>query len=191
MAEQELVLVRHGETKWSISGQHTSFTDLSLTSQGVVQAQRLGLRLKNEKFDRILVSPLQRAKMTAQIAGYPTAEVSAYLSEWNYGDFEGLTTKEIQVQHPNWQLFVDGPKNGESLSDITQRADRLLGNVGGQGRVALFTSGHIARVIAARWLLLPASFGQHLKLSVASISCLGFERQTRAITLWNETQVID
>lgn len=184
-------LARHGETAWSLSGQHTGLTDLPLTEHGERNARRLGERLRELTFARVLTSPLQRASRTCELAGYGTvAEVDGDLLEWNYGDYEGRRTVEIHAERPDWQLFRDGCPGGESPEQVGARADRVVNRVRAiQGDVLLFSSGHFLRVFAARWLGLESAGGRYFLLSTSSLSALGYEhnRSEPVIRLWNET----
>jgi probable phosphoglycerate mutase len=185
-------LARHGETAWSLSGQHTGLTDLPLTDRGQQNARSLGGQLQGLAFAKVFTSPLQRASSTCKLAGFgDTAEADADLVEWNYGDYEGLTTSQIQNQRPDWQIFRDGCPGGESPGQIGARADRIVRKVRAvDGDVLIFSSGHLLRVLAARWLGLEPAGGKYLILSTASISILGYERilSQPAIRLWNDTR---
>ncbi len=184
-------LARHGETAWTISGQHTGVTDLPLTAQGEVEAVRLGERLEGLAFAGVLTSPLQRAVRTCELAGFASAaEVEPDLLEWNYGMYEGRTSADIRTEHPDWQLFRDGCPGGESPDQVGARADRVARRVRAMGGdVLLFSSGHFLRVFAARWLGLEPGAGKYLLLSTASLSAVGYEhdRSEPVIRLWNET----
>jgi probable phosphoglycerate mutase len=186
-----IYLARHGETAWSLSGQHTGRTDLPLTERGERNARRLGERLRGLTFARVLTSPLQRAARTCELAGFGTAaEVDGNLLEWNYGDYEGRRTVEIHAERPDWQLFRDGCPGGESPEQVGARADRVVSRVRAiEGDVLLFSSGHFLRVFAARWLGLEPAGGRYFLLSTASLSALGYEhnRSEPVIRLWNET----
>jgi broad specificity phosphatase PhoE len=184
-------LARHGETAWSLSGQHTGLTDLPLTSNGERNARRLGERLKRMTFDKVFTSPLQRATRTCELAGFRTAaETDPDLVEWNYGQYEGLRSAEILAQRPDWQLFRDGAPGGESPAQVGERADRVVQGIRTvPGDVLLFSSGHFIRVLAARWLGLgPGSAGKYFLLSTASLSALGYEHglSQPVIRLWND-----
>jgi broad specificity phosphatase PhoE len=185
-----IYLARHGETAWSLSGQHTGLTDLPLTERGERNARALGNRLKGRNFVRVFSSPLQRAKRTCDLAGFgAVATVDHDLVEWNYGDYEGRTTADIHKERPDWKLFRDGCPGGESLAAIGARADRVLGKVREfDGDVLLFSSGHFLRILGARWLGLEASAGALLLLSTASLSILGFEhgKTDPVLRLWND-----
>jgi broad specificity phosphatase PhoE len=185
-----VTLVRHGETEWSASGRHTGRTDIPLTPEGERKARGLSERLHDLKFDRVFTSPLQRASHTCALAGFgDRAVVDADLLEWNYGDYEGRTTKEILERRPGWLLFRDGCPNGEQPADVATRADRVIARLRAtDDRAILFSSGHILRVLAARWLGLAPSDGRLFMLGTASVSVLGYERDKDepAIALWNE-----
>jgi broad specificity phosphatase PhoE len=184
-------IARHGDTAWTLSGQHTGLTDLPLTPSGEHNARRLGERLKGMTFSKVFTSPLQRAKRTCELAGFGSvAETDPDLVEWNYGEYEGLTSAEIHARHPDWQLFRDGCPGGESPAQIGERADRVVQRVRTiTGNVLLFSSGHFIRVLAARWLALgPGSAGKYFLLSTASLSALGYEHNLSqpVIRLWND-----
>jgi probable phosphoglycerate mutase len=170
-------LARHGETEWSLSGRHTGLTDIPLTARGEHNAQRLGDRLRGITFAKVLASPLKRAARTCELAGFGSvAEVDRELLEWNYGDYEGRTTKEIRVERPDWQLFRDGCPGGESPAEVGARADRIVAKVRAfDGDVRLFSSGHFLRVLAARWLGLEPGAGKFFLLDAASLSAVGYE----------------
>jgi broad specificity phosphatase PhoE len=184
-------LARHGETAWTASGQHTGVSDIPLNAQGEAQAARLGERLRGLRFTAVLVSPLQRARRTCELAGFgATAHVVPDLVEWNYGDYEGRRSADIHAERPGWDLFRDGVPGGESPSDVGARADRVVTRVRAlDGDVLLFSSGHFLRVLAARWLGLEPSAGRYFLLGTASLSALGYEhdRSEPAIRLWDET----
>ena len=183
----ELVLARHGETEWSRTGKHTGRTDVPLTEEGRVQAELLGTSLAGIRFERVFTSPLSRAADTCRLAGLGDgAEPRDELLEWDYGEYEGLTTPEIREQRPGWVLWRDGCPGGESAAEAGARADRLLAEferVG--GTAALFAHGHVLRVLAARWLGLPAGAGQHFLLDTGTLSVLGDYREVPAVTVWN------
>jgi probable phosphoglycerate mutase len=186
-------LARHGETAWSVSGQHTGLTDLPLTERGERAARRLGERLNGLTFALVLTSPLERAARTCELAGYKSvAEVEKDLVEWDYGEYEGRRTVDIVRERPGWELFRDGCPGGESPDQISARADRMVQRVRGiSGNVLLFSSGHVLRVLAARWLGLDVSVNcKYFMLSTASVSALGYERDLShpVIRLWNETR---
>jgi broad specificity phosphatase PhoE len=183
-------LARHGETTWSLSGQHTGRTDLPLTDRGERNARSLGMRLKGITFARVLTSPLQRAATTCKLAGYGTvAEVDHDLVEWDYGDYEGRRTPDIHVERPDWQLFRDGCPGGESPEQVGARADRVVSRLRAvEGNVLLFSSGHFLRVLAARWLGKEPGAGRYFLLSTASLSTLGYEHNLSqpVLRLWND-----
>src|SRR5262245_35984504 len=172
-----LYLARHGETAWSITGQHTGLTDLPLTERGERAARRLGERLAGIAFAKVLTSPLQRAARTCELAGFGAkAEADPNLVEWNYGDYEGLRTAEIHLNNPNWELFRDGCPNGESPKQVGARAYRIVNQVRAfEGNVLIFSSGHFLRVLAACWLGLEPGVGQFFMLKTASVSAFGYE----------------
>jgi broad specificity phosphatase PhoE len=188
-------LARHGETAWSLSGQHTGRTDLPLTERGERNARALGERLRGMTFAKVLTSPLHRAVRTCKLAGFgAVAEIDPDLVEWDYGEYEGRRTAEIHSERPDWQLFRDGCPGGESPDQIGARADRVVGRVRAvKGDVLVFSSGHFLRVLAARWLGLDAAGGRYLLLSTASLSALGYEHHQAepAIRLWNETRHVE
>ena len=183
----ELWLLRHGETEWSLSGAHTGRTDIPLTKRGAEQAEALGRVLAAHKFAAVLASPLQRALDTCRLAGFgDRVAIDQDLREWDYGDYEGRSTKEIQQERPGWSLWKDGVPRGETVDQVGARADLVIARVSGApGDVALFAHGHLLRILAARWLGLPADAGRLMVLGTASISSLGYERETRVITRWN------
>jgi len=186
-----LYVARHGETAWSLAGQHTGLTDLPLTPNGERNARRLGERLKGMTFKRVFTSPLQRAVRTCELAGFGAmAELDPDLVEWDYGQYEGLRSDEILAKRPDWQLFRDGAPGGESPAQVGQRAERVVQRVRAiSGKVLLFSSGHFIRLVAARSLVLdPASAGKYFLLSTASLSALGYEhnRSQPVIRLWND-----
>jgi len=182
-----LTLVRHAETEWSLSGQHTGRTDLPLTDGGRDKARALAEKLVGHSFDRVLTSPLSRAAETAKLAGFPNAEHDPDLMEWNYGDCEGLTTPQIRDQvGSDWLLWRDGAAGGEVADDVGARVDRVIERVTAEdGEVLIFAHGHVLRVLAARWLDQPADFGLRLVLATATVSVLGYDHGTRAVLSWN------
>jgi probable phosphoglycerate mutase len=191
-AELPVVYVaRHGETAWSLTGQHTGLTDLPLTEHGEDNARSLGRHLRGITFARVFTSPLQRALRTCELAGFKAAaEVDRDLVEWNYGAYEGRRTLEIHAERPGWQIFHDGCPGGESPEQVAARADRAVRRVRAvAGNVLLFSSGHFSRVLAARWLGLEPAAGRFFTLDTASLSELGYERSLSApvIRLWNDT----
>jgi broad specificity phosphatase PhoE len=183
-------LVRHGETEWSASGKHTGRTDIPLTEEGERRARGLSERLKGVTFDRVFTSPLQRAARTCALAGFgERAKVDPDLLEWNYGDYEGRKSSEILAERPGWLLFRDGCPNGEQPADVGARADRVIARLrAADDRAIVFSSGHILRVLAVRWLGLAPSEGRLFMLGTASISTLGYEHNKAepAVQLWNE-----
>jgi broad specificity phosphatase PhoE len=190
-----IYLARHGETAWTLSGQHTGRTDLPLTEGGESNARALGARLRGLAFAKIFTSPLQRAVKTCELAGFGSAaERDPDLMEWDYGHYEGRRTTEILAERPDWQLFRDGCPGGETPAEIGARADRVVSRVRAiEGNVLLFSSAHFLRVLSARWLGLEAAGGRYLLLSTASLSVLGYEHNLAepAIRLWNDTHHLD
>jgi probable phosphoglycerate mutase len=189
-APLRLYFIRHGETAWSLTGQHTGRTDLPLTPHGTAMARQLAATLEGIAFAHVLTSPRLRARDTCAGAGLSaTACTEPDLAEWDYGDFEGLRTTDIHQQHPGWDIWQDGCPGGERPADVAQRADRLLARLGTlSGNVALFSHGQFGRVLAARWIGLPAAQGQHFAVDPASLGILGSEThhpQRRVILLWN------
>ena len=185
--DQRIYVIRHGETQWSLSGQHTGVTDIPLTENGRNQARLLQPLLANESFALVLTSPLQRAKDTCTLSGLSDgAEVDPDLMEWNYGDYEGITTKQIHAQAPGWLIFNDGAPQGESPEQVGSRADRIIAKIQSvQGDVALFAHGHIFRVLVARWLDLPPQAGRNFLLDTGTLNILGYYRGHPAVKTWN------
>ncbi len=190
----ELWLVRHGETEWSLNGKHTSRTDIPLTEQGRERAAKLKEFFAGRAFSSVLTSPMQRARETCALAGYGAeAQVDEGLREWDYGPYEGRTTKEIREAEPGWSVWTSEIKGGETVEHVGERADgvieRAVQAAAGKeaGRVALFAHAHILRILAARWIDLPATDGQRFALGTGSVSVLGWERETRVIMGWNRT----
>jgi broad specificity phosphatase PhoE len=185
-------LARHGETAWTLSGQHTGLTDLPLTERGEINARRLGERLRGIPFAKVFSSPLRRAMRTCELAGFgAVAETDRDLVEWNYGQYEGRRTVDILRERPDWQLFRDGCPGGESPLEIAARADRVVQRVRAvAANVLLFSSGHFLRVLATRWIGIEPINGRFLVLSTASLSVLGYENSLSqpAIRLWNDTE---
>ena len=185
----ELWLVRHGETEWSLSGRHTSRTDLPLTEHGRQRARELGEYLAGTKFAAVLRSPMARARETCEIAGFgDVAVVDEGLREWDYGVYEGKTTKEIQAEIPGWSVWKDEIFGGETVEEVGVRADGVIARaveLGGDGKVALFAHAHILRILAARWVGLEARGGELFALGTGSVSVLGWERETRVVSRWN------
>ncbi len=183
-------LARHGETAWSLTGQHTGLTDLPLTERGERNARALGVRLRGVTPVRVFTSPLKRAMRTCELAGFGAgAEIDPDLVEWNYGQYEGRRTAEIYVERPGWELFRDGCPGGETPAEVGCRADRVVSKVRAvDGDVLLFSSGHFLRVLAARWLGREPQAGQFFLLSTASLSALGYEHNLSepVIRLWND-----
>ena len=185
-------LARHGDTAWTVSGQHTGRTDLPLLPDGEENARRLGGRLKGLAFAKVFTSPLQRARRTCELAGFAkTAEIDANLLEWNYGQYEGRTSEQIHATRPDWQLFRDGCPGGETPQQIAGRADAIVQRVRSvPGDVLLFSSGHFLRVLAARWLGLEPAGGRFFLLGTASLSALSYEHDLTqpAIRFWDDTR---
>lgn len=183
--------MRHGETEWSKSGQHTSRTDLPLLDSGRERARALAPLLARWDFSLVLSSPLLRARETCSLAGFgEQAEICEDLREWDYGEYEGLTTPQIREQRPDWNLWEDGCPGGEQPGEVGSRADRVIARMrsgDGGGNALAFAHGHIFRVIAARWIGLAASGGSRLLLAAGAVSALGYERETQVLTLWNQT----
>jgi len=183
-------LARHGETEWSLTGQHTGLTDLPLTGRGEENARRLGKRLAGLAFARVFTSPLQRAKRSCELAGFgPVAQIDGDLVEWNYGKYEGRKTDDIRRERPGWSLFRDGCPEGENVADVAARADRVIARLRSAGGDALvFSSGHILRVLAARWCALEGRYGACLHLNTATLSTLGYEHAENepVIRIWND-----
>lgn len=186
----EIYLVRHGETEWSASGKHTGRTDIPLTAAGEEAARQLAGRLQNLSFTAVWSSPSQRAVKTCELAGFGDAVVKKNeLAEWHYGVYEGLTTKQILVERPGWQLFRDGCPQGEAAADVGSRADIIVGALREvNGSVLIFSSSHFSRVLAARWLGLPPEDGMLFVLDTASVSVLGYEHDLTepVIRKWNQ-----
>ncbi|MBA2273744.1 MAG: histidine phosphatase family protein [Actinobacteria bacterium] len=184
----ELWLARHGQTEWSLSRKHTSVTDVDLTDAGVRQAEALGARLGNNRFDRVLSSPWVRARRTAEIAGFAEGlEIDDDLSEYRYGDYEGRTSDDIRRERPDWNLWRDGCPGGETTEEVALRADRVLGRLQvGAGSAVIFSHGHMSRVLAARSVGLDGVAGGLLILGTATLSIVGREHGRPAIRLWND-----
>jgi len=187
-----IYLARHGETAWSVTGQHTGLTDLPLTANGERNARRLGERLRGLSFTKVFTSPLKRASRTCELAGFGNvAEVDRDLVEWDYGQYEGRTSADILKERPDWQLFRDGCPGGESPQQVGARANRVVGRLRQvPGNVLVFSSGHFLRVFAARWLGLEPGASRFFLLITASLSALGYEHNlsTPVIRLWDDTR---
>jgi broad specificity phosphatase PhoE len=184
----EIVLIRHGQTEWSAVGKHTSYTDLDLTEEGERQARTAGDRLAGRTFAAVLSSPRKRALRTAELAGLRVTETAEDLAEWNYGEYEGITSATIRETRPQWSLWTDGAPGGESPAEVAARLDRVLARARTlleEGDVALIAHGHSLRVAGARWIGLPATGGGLLKLGTATMSTLGFEHGNPVIDTWN------
>jgi broad specificity phosphatase PhoE len=179
--------IRHGETAWSLSGQHTGTTDIPLTAEGRRRAERMRPVLSRGVFVRVLTSPLQRARETCALAGLgETAVIDEDLIEWNYGQYEGLTPRQIHETAPGWLIFRDGCPGGEAPEQVGARADGVIARVrAAEGDVALFAHGHVLRVLAARWIGLPAAGGQHFLLDTGTLCILGYYRDVPAVKVWN------
>ena len=186
MTDKELWLVRHGATDWSRSGRHTSVTDLPLLPEGEPATVALRARLAEVDFDLVLTSPRVRARHTAELTGFPDAEVTDDLAEWAYGDYEGLTTPQIRESVPGWTVWTHPSPGGETAAQVAARCDRVVARAReAGGRTLAFAHGHSLRVLAARWLGLPPEDGRLLRLDTATISVLGFERETPVVLRWN------
>ena len=187
-APSEVVLVRHAETEWSRDGRHTGLTDIPLTEAGRAAAEALAGPLHTWRFERVLVSPLRRARETCELCGLgDRAEVCEELHEWDYGEYEGLTTEQIRERRPDWNLWRDGCPGGENAEQVGARADRVIAALGTTpGAVAAFSHGHMLRVLGARWIELAPAGGGRLGLSAGAISVLGYERGTRILARWND-----
>jgi broad specificity phosphatase PhoE len=186
--QPHLTLIRHGDTEWSLSGRHTGWTDIQLVDSGRRQAKLLGRRLAGRSFALVLSSPLSRALETCRLAGLGDAVTTdPDLREWNYGDLEGLTSDEIRGSMPGWTIWSGRVPGGETAGEVGQRADRVIERaLSVDGDIAIFAHGHLLRVLAARWLGLPADHGALFELATATLSRLGWERERRVIELWNE-----
>jgi len=188
-AGPEILLLRHSETEWSLSGQHTSYTDIPLTDKGRADAELMAGRIAGRRFALVMTSPLARARETCRLAGLgDQAEVSDDLREFDYGEYEGITTPDIRRDRPGWDLWRDGAPGGETVAEVGERCDRLIERaLAADGDVAMFGHGHVLRVLGARWLALPPEAGGLLALSTGSLCTLGFERERRVVWLWNDT----
>jgi probable phosphoglycerate mutase len=187
----EVFLIRHGETEWSLSGQHTGSTDIPLTDHGEAAARLLAPVLADRDFSLVLCSPLQRARRTCELAGLGgQASIDPDLAEWNYGNYEGLTPAAIREQHPGWLVFRDGCPAGESPAEVGERVDRVISRVRQHGgRVALFAHGHVFRVFVARWIELSPSHGAHFLLDTSTLTILSYYRGIPAVKCWNAAVV--
>jgi probable phosphoglycerate mutase len=185
MDDGEVWLVRHGETAWSRDHRHTSHTDLPLTELGIESARGLAERLAGRAFEVVLTSPRQRARRTAELAGFGHAAVDEDLVEWDYGDYEGITTAEIRESVPGWTVWTHGAPGGESAEEVTARLDRVVARLRGGGPALVFGHGHALRALTARWLGLPVRDGRHFVLATAAVCVLGYERETPAVLGWN------
>jgi broad specificity phosphatase PhoE len=179
-------LARHGQTEWSASGRHTSTTDVPLTPDGEAAARALAPRLASTSFDLVLTSPRKRARRTAELAGFASAETDPDLVEWDYGDYEGVTTEEIRETVPDWTVWTHPCPGGETAAEVSDRLDRVVARcLGVEGDVLLVSHGHALRALAARWLRLPVSEGRLLKLDTGTVSVLGHEREQPVVLRWN------
>ncbi len=185
--DQQIYVIRHGETEWSLSGQHTGVTDIPLTENGRNLAKLLHPVLAKESFALVLTSPLRRAKETCTLSGFgDQAEVDSNLMEWNYGDYEGLTSDQIHEKTPGWLIFIDGAPGGEAPEQVGERADQVIKRVKAvKGNVALFAHGHIFRVLVARWIDLPSEDGRKFLLNTGTLNILSFYRGIPAVKQWN------
>lgn len=183
-------IARHGQTEWSVAGKHTGRRDIPLTAEGEEQARKLGARLRPVSFAAVWTSPLERARKTCELAGFGArAELVPDLMEWNYGDYEGLTSAEIRAKRPDWHLFRDGCPGGEALQDVVVRADRVVRRLKAEaGNVLVFSHGHLLRVLATRWAGIPAESGNRFGLAPASMSILGWDAASGdpLIDHWND-----
>ncbi len=189
----QLWLIRHGETEWSLSGAHTSRTDIPLTARGEERAEKIRDYLAHRQFSLVLTSPLQRARETCRVAGYAdVAHIEENLREWDYGIYEGRTTPEIRKQEPNWSIWDSSIPEGEPIEHVAARTQKVIDRAAAAGgQVALFAHAHILRILTATWLGLPPRDGRLLALGTGSVSTLGYERETRVISTWNRSFEID
>ena len=184
--DAELWVIRHGETEWSRDGLHTSHTELELTAEGEEVARKLAERLEGVKFDLVLSSPRIRARRTAELAGFTDIHLEEDLTEWDYGDYEGRTTPDIREEVPGWTVWSHPSPGGESAEQVSERLDRVVAKVRAHGgRVLVFSHGHASRALAARWLDQPVQEGRLFKLDTATISVLGYERESPVVARWN------
>jgi probable phosphoglycerate mutase len=183
----QLWLFRHGETAWSLSGAHTSRTDIPLTDRGRARARKIRDYLQGKSFSMVLTSPMQRARETCEIAGLgDVAQIDDDLNEWNYGAYEGRTTKEIQQQIPDWSVWTSRIIDGESMAQVAERANRVIARAAANGgHVALFAHAHVLRILSACWIQAAPVMGSRLALGTGTVSVLGYEHQTRVISMWN------
>jgi broad specificity phosphatase PhoE len=186
--ELEVVLVRHGETEWTRTGRHTGRTEIPLTERGREQARVVGVVLESRQFERVLTSPLERAAETCRLAGFgDVAEPRDELMEWDYGDYDGRKTADIREERPGWTLWRDGVPRGETADDVGARVDRVIAELrSSAGDAVVFAHGHVLRVLAARWVGLEPAAGQLFALDPATVSVLGYERETAVLRSWNE-----
>ena len=182
----EVWLVRHGETEWSRSGQHTGVTDIALTPSGTTAAKALAVRLEGTEFDRVLTSPLQRARVTSELAGFAEAQLEPDLVEWDYGAYEGLTSDTIHERDADWRIWTHGAPDGESVAAMSARMDRVVTRLRDHtGRQLLFAHGHSLRALAARWLGEPVGDGRLFRFDTATVSVLGYEHDRPVLLRWN------
>lgn len=182
----EIWMVRHGETEWSRSGQHTGITDLPLTEAGEQAARALGRFLGRTSFDQVFTSPLQRARRTAELAGITKSKIDPELLEWNYGEYEGRTRAQVRADAPDWTVWKDGAPGGESPQQVSDRVDRVIKRYSAfTGRVLLVAHGHVLRALGARWLGQPVALGEHLPLDTATLCILGYDRGLPVLQRWN------
>ena len=191
--DMKVCLVRHGETAWSLTGQHTGLTDIGLTAHGEDESRALAPRLRTLAFTQVLVSPRRRARQTCELGGFGAqSRIDADLAEWDYGHYEGLRSADIHQENPGWNIWRDGCPGGESPAEVSARADRIIARLGTMnGTVALFSHGHFSAALAVRWIGLALVEGQHFALDTASVSLLGIDPHhpdRRTIELWNETR---
>ncbi len=188
-AEPEVWLIRHGETEWSLSGQHTGVTDLPMTEAGEAAAKALHDILAGTSFDLVLCSPRQRARRTAELAGFTDVHIEQDLVEWDYGDYEGRTRADIHKERPDWSIWTDGAPHGETPDEIGARVDRVIAKCrAAGGQVLLFSHGHLLRTLAARWIAQPVTVGAHLPLDTAKVCVLAYDRGLPTLDRWNATQ---
>jgi broad specificity phosphatase PhoE len=189
----QLWLIRHGETEWSLSGAHTSRTDIPLTARGEERAAKIRDYLAHRKFNLVLTSPLQRARETCRVAGYgEVAQVEENLREWDYGIYEGRTTADIRKEQPDWSIWDTSIPGGEPVEQVAARTQKVIDRaLAAGGQVALFAHAHVLRILTATWLALPPRAGSLFALGTGSVSTLGFERETRVLSTWNRSFEID